>query len=324
MMTPKGTVLAANETVARRLGQKSADNLIGKNVFDLIPDDIQKKRQKRVNEVLQSGLPAHFEDVRNGRVINETIYPVKSPRGTVDRLTIFGIDITERNMVEEALRESNKKLNILFGVTHQDVNRQLSILSENIRILQSKQPDIAKEQYFQKISGAVRKISGLVKFTSEYERIGVNKSVWLECHRLIETAAKQAPLGKVKIKNDIPVGMEIFADPMIIKVFINLMENAVRFGGNITNIRFSSVESGVNYLIVCEDDGVGIPTAEKTKIFEQGFGKNSGFGLFLSREILSITGITIRETGEAEKGARFEIIVPNENCRIYNENNSEV
>jgi signal transduction histidine kinase len=34
------------------------------------------------------------------------------------------------------------------------------------------------------------------------------------------------------------------------------------------------------------------------------------FGLFLAREISDITGITIKETGEPGKGARFEITVP--------------
>jgi signal transduction histidine kinase len=61
---------------------------------------------------------------------------------------------------------------------------------------------------------------------------------------------------------------------------------------------------------VCEDDGDGIIAEEKEKIFERGFGKNTGLGLALSREILAITGITITETGEPGKGARFEIAVP--------------
>jgi hypothetical protein len=39
-------------------------------------------------------------------------------------------------------------------------------------------------------------------------------------------------------------------------------------------------------------------------------------GLFLSREILSITGITIRETGEPGNGARFEMLVPKMVWRI--------
>jgi signal transduction histidine kinase len=50
---------------------------------------------------------------------------------------------------------------------------------------------------------------------------------------------------------------------------------------------------------------------EKERIFDRGFGKNTGFGLAISREILSITGMTIRETGEPGRGARFEITVPN-------------
>ncbi len=63
-------------------------------------------------------------------------------------------------------------------------------------------------------------------------------------------------------------------------------------------------------MIWYEDDGGGIATEEKEKVFEKGFGKNTGLGLFLIREILSITGITIIETGEPGVGVRFEIIVP--------------
>jgi signal transduction histidine kinase len=88
------------------------------------------------------------------------------------------------------------------------------------------------------------------------------------------------------------------------------VDNAVHYGGKITTIRFFVEEPGDDHLIVCEDDGDGIIIAEKEKIFERGFGKNTGLGLALSREILDITGITIRETGEPGKGARFEITVP--------------
>jgi signal transduction histidine kinase len=63
--------------------------------------------------------------------------------------------------------------------------------------------------------------------------------------------------------------------------------------------------------VVWKDNGIGIATDEKERIFERGFGKNTGLGLFLVREILSLTGITITENGEPGKGARFEIVVPN-------------
>ncbi|MGA2105948.1 MAG: sensor histidine kinase, partial [Methanoregula sp.] len=96
----------------------------------------------------------------------------------------------------------------------------------------------------------------------------------------------------------------------IVKVCYNLIENAVRHGGKITTIRFFEKECNGDHIIVCEDDGDGVPAAEKDKIFDQGFGKNTGLGLFLAREILDITGIKISETGEQGKGARFEILVP--------------
>jgi signal transduction histidine kinase len=118
------------------------------------------------------------------------------------------------------------------------------------------------------------------------------------------------------VKNDLPAGQEVFADPLVVKVFYNLMDNALRYGGKITTIRFSVQESGDDSLIVCEDDGDGVPANEKEKIFDRGFGKNTGLGLALALEILAITGITITEAGVPGIGARFEITVPKEAWRM--------
>ena len=62
--------------------------------------------------------------------------------------------------------------------------------------------------------------------------------------------------------------------------------------------------------VALEDDGVGIPAADKDHVFEKGFGRHTGLGTFLSQEILAITGITIVENGVPGKGARFEMTVP--------------
>ncbi len=62
--------------------------------------------------------------------------------------------------------------------------------------------------------------------------------------------------------------------------------------------------------------GEGVPTEEKEKIFDVVFVKNTGIGLTLSREILSITGITINEFREPGKGARFEMTVPKGEWRM--------
>jgi signal transduction histidine kinase len=105
---------------------------------------------------------------------------------------------------------------------------------------------------------------------------------------------------------------------MLEKVFFNLLDNSIRHGEHVTEIRVSSHLSAGNLVVVWEDNGIGIAADEKERIFERGFGKNTGLGLFLVQEILSLTGITIAETGEPGKGARFEMSVPDGQYRLAN------
>ena len=220
-------------------------------------------------------------------------------------------DITERKQAEEALREANKKLNLLSSITRHDINNQLMVIQGYLTLLEENQPGpIVIEKFRKHITAAAERISSMIQFTKEYENIGVHSPVWQDTRALADVAVRQAPLGQVQVCNDLPTYNEVFADPLIGKVFSNLMDNAVRHGGKVRTIRFFLEEAGGSQVIVCEDDGAGIPADEKERIFERGFGKNTGYGLFLAREILAITGITIHETGEPGKGARFEITVP--------------
>ncbi len=230
-------------------------------------------------------------------------------------------DITERKLAEDALRQANKKLTLLSGITRHDINNQLAVLQGYLTLLEKKQPGLSHNEYFQKAATAAERISAMIRFTKEYKAIGLNAPVWQDCHTLVDIAAKQAPLGKITVKNDLPAGAEVFADPLIVKVCYNLMDNAVRYGGKITTIRFYEMERDGNQVVICEDDGGGVPVEEKEKIFERGFGKNTGLGLTLSREILDITGITICETGEPGKGARFEMTVPKGAYRVNPDRN---
>ena len=125
----------------------------------------------------------------------------------------------------------------------------------------------------------------------------------------IARAIRHIHPGDVSITIDVePV--EIYADLLLERVFYNLMENALKYGKSLTKIRFRFARSPGGAVIICEDDGIGVPAAEKENIFQRKFFRHTGLGLFLSREILAITGITIAETGEPGQGARFEITVP--------------
>ena len=125
----------------------------------------------------------------------------------------------------------------------------------------------------------------------------------------IREAAAQLSLEKVDLQVAV-TNIEIFADPLIVKVFFNLMENSLRHGGGVTRVSFLSRETEAGLVITYRDNGSGISMEDKKKLFRKGFGKHTGLGLFLSREILAITGITITENGEPLRGVQFEMVVP--------------
>jgi len=225
-------------------------------------------------------------------------------------------DITARRQAEQELALANEKLTLLSSITRHDIANQIPALLAYSTLLEKKIADPCVAEYFQKINMAAQRIAAMIRFTREYEAIGILAPVWQDCRTLIEKVAADAPLGNVRVINEIPAGREVFADPLIAKVSYSLMDNAARHGGKITFIRFSVQDAGGEHVIVCEDDGVGIPAGDKERIFDRGFGKNTGLGLTISREILSITGITIRETGVPGNGARFEIRVPESAYRI--------
>jgi PAS domain S-box-containing protein len=280
----------------------------------IVPEDRQ-----HVYEVVQKGIEDRQPFQIEYRITDKTgvtRWVWEQGRGIFDSryelvaLEGYIADNSEHKRAAETLRQANRNFNLLYGITRHDINNQLMALNGFIGLLHEKTPDPALDYYFNWIAQSMSRISAMIRFTKEYETIGITAPLWQDARNIVNTAAQQAPLGKVTVKNEIPVGSELFADPLIIRVFYNLMENAVRYGGRITTIRFFlEVRDGEN-IIVCEDDGLGIPRADKEKIFERNFGKNTGLGLFLAREILSITGITITETGMPENGARFEMALP--------------
>ena len=230
------------------------------------------------------------------------------------RVTIS--DITYIRQAEMALRVSNKKLNLLSSITRHDILNELMVLSGSLELAIKTMKGQTGIDHIKRAQKAAGTIERQIAFTKVYEQIGVNAPVWQNCHTLIENAVKEVNLGQIMVKNNFPARTEIFADPLVIKVFFNLVDNAVRYGGKISTIQFAVLERDGNHVVVCEDDGDGVLASDKERIFKRGFGKNHGLGLSLTREILEITGITIHETGEPGRGARFEMIVPKSAYRV--------
>ncbi|MGB7787959.1 GAF domain-containing protein [Methanoregula sp.] len=230
--------------------------------------------------------------------------------------------LTELKRMSKAIQVANRKLNLLNSIIRHDIlNTVTGLLGlEDMAIALISDRELS--QLIREIKDTTRRIQQQITFTRDYQDIGVHSPQWQNVNNVISNVTKTTSLGSIKLSVIPDKDPEIFADSMLEKVFYNLVDNALRYGGKLTAITFSLRQSDEGLIIICEDNGNGIPDAEKEKIFERGFGKNTGQGLFLAREILSITGITIRETGEPGKGARFEIVVPGGSFRICTDTGS--
>ena len=217
----------------------------------------------------------------------------------------------ELTATEEAYREANTKLNLLNNITRHDIMNQLTSLNGYLELMRESlhTPELLSE-LIQKEQHIANTIRNQIEFTRYYQNVGVVDPIWHNIKKTVDSAIKYLNMKNIEVKMD-RYDLEIFADPLFEKVIYNLVDNSLRYGGeSLTQILISWYITDFGLCVVFEDNGAGIINSDKKKIFERGFGKNTGFGLFLAKEILGITGISIQETGVFGEGARFEMMVP--------------
>ena len=226
-------------------------------------------------------------------------------------------DITERKEAELALADANRKIRLLTSITRHDIRNQLTGLSGYLELSRdSVDNPVDMTRYVTRMQMVTKAIENQIAFTRHYENLGGGPPVWQDVSRCVSKAMEGLPFGNVQVRTE-PMNIEVLADPLLGKVFYNLFDNALRYGGNgMTEIHVSSSTQDGARVLVVSDNGEGISHEDKQRVFTKGFGKNTGLGLFLTKEILSLTGITIQENGEPGRGARFEIRVPADKFRF--------
>jgi PAS domain S-box-containing protein len=245
--------------------------------------------------------------------VSNAVKFVRDQEGHPTSIIVLARDITEKKLADDALREANRKLSLLSSITRYDILNQLHILSGSLSLMDSKSNGNAKAM--NRTISVLSNIESLIRFTGEYDQLGSRAPRFIGIRSEVGRIAEEITLTGIKVVNELG-GEEVMADPLLNKVFYNLIENTARHGEKATQIIFRSEEAGGVLRIICEDDGVGVPDEYKHIQFEKGKGKNFGLGLFFVKEILSITGITIHEDGRPGKGARFVITVPKGKWRI--------
>jgi PAS domain S-box-containing protein len=310
---PDGTHLFVNDAYCRYFG-KNRDDIINHYFTPDVPEE-ECSLLKAHFASFSPDHPAHTIEHRIIMLSGEVRWQQWSDRaifnekGVVTEYQSVGRDITDRKRTEYALNEVNIKLNLLSSITRHDILNQLTVLQGYCGLIEGKSTDSMTKEWISKAAQASDVIRSQISFTQHYQDLGMQKPLWQDLSLTIMIVCQNNGFSQVSIDEKM-AGIEVFADPLLKTVFYHLFENAVMHGGKMTRIKVYGKGTPEHFTLIVEDNGNGISLNDKKSIFRKGHGQHTGLGLYLVREVLSITGLTIEETGEPGKGARFEIHIP--------------
>jgi PAS domain S-box-containing protein len=214
-------------------------------------------------------------------------------------------DLIAARRAEAAARAANRSLNSLSTVFRHDVLNSCGLVTGWLALLKEVCTTDAQKEYIAKIEVAGALCRNQAEATREYQGLGSHGPEWFRLSSVAEGSHGIA----VRLSEGCE-GLELYADPLVGRVFSALFRNAREHGVKATMVTITAGPSGDGLMLAVRDDGVGIASERKERIFSHEYGKDTGFGLFLAREVLSVTGISVRECGTPGSGATFELSVP--------------
>jgi len=310
--------------INRGVPSVTVEQAIGTKLYNYVEPAHHEIMRKSLEKVFQTGMPEKYAVLGMGPKGPNTVwYETRvSPNKRDDRVisvTLISSDITERKKAEKALRGTmeelkmtNEKMRVVGRLTRHDVRNKLSAVTGNIFLTRQKvSGDREALTCLDDAESAVRQVERIFDFARTYEKLGVEELAYMNVEKSVREAVSLfADLHGVKLVNDCR-GLTVLADSLLRQLFYNLIDNSLKYGEKVSKIRIYYKEERKHQLkLVYEDDGVGIPKAEKEKIFKEGYGKGTGYGLYLIRKMCEVYGWSIRGTGKQGKGAEFTITIP--------------
>jgi PAS domain S-box-containing protein len=306
-----GKYIFWNKTSEQILDRRATE-VIGKTAREVFSKEHADEIEAEDLDTISCGMKTQNKKIsrslQGGRIIHLVKVLIPDSAGTPRYILGMAQDLTGET--------ASVKLDLMFSITRNDILNQLSVIMNSLERAQLKSTESAMQTFFDSTIGSVDSIRHQIGFFRSLQDHGIVMPKWQHITDAFEDAVTLLPVHHIAVSSDTG-DFEIFADPLLPRVFFNLLENSLNHGGPaLTFIRLSARLSDDYLHIIYEDNGCGISHDRKLKIFEVRQGSGTGLDLFLVREILGFTSITISENGKPGKGVRFEIIVPKEKFRI--------
>lgn len=310
-------IVEANVQFTKLFGY-TFDELKGKSV-DMLITQKEAEESQRIRKTITEQ-PIETITIRHRKDGTE-IHTLMSGSPVIVKGKLIGVvmvykDISSILYANEKLSEAlgraellNEKLSVIGGFTRHDVRNKLMAISGNVYLAEKYAGDGDRLlASLSRIKGTVNNITSILNFAKDFEMLGNQTLVDIDVGKALDEAISLFSDPKVTITNECR-GVGVRADAMLTTVFHNLIDNSLRYGEKVSEIKVYKKTEGNSTKIIYEDNGVGIDEEIRRNLFAKGYGKGTGYGLYLIKRTCEIYGWSIQETGQAGKGVCFEFIL---------------
>ncbi len=236
--------------------------------------------------------------------------------------------IQEKNRKKELKLETNRvRSELLQNVSH-DLHAPLAaVLGEASTLIEMnkelKHKEIKKigEDIFYEVEQHSRLINNLLQMTYiESGSVKLDKRL-TSLHELINlvihTSIKKIDNREIHVDIDQLIPKIAIDSTLVQEIFINLIDNAIKFSPDNTQINIVAKKDNNNILISIEDEGSGIVPDEVNQLFEKYYRgrkitseRGLGLGLAICRAIVNAHGGKIWAENRPQGGASFKFTLP--------------
>jgi len=327
----QGIITSWNAAATRLFGYLP-EEIVGKSVLTLIPDELHDEEPEILRKVTSGERIDHYETIRRRKDgarlhISLTISPIRDATGTVVGISKIARDITQRKLTEAALVESERMAAIgrLAASIAHEVNNPLEAIL-NLSYLLEGHPSLDEEArgYTKMLLSEVVRVGEITRRTLSFYRDN-SQPVEIDMVSLVDVVLKlhQPLMTQRSIRLDTNFGRPAYVlgrRGELSQVFTNLIGNAIDAlpqGGCIrVCVRCAAKDDGASVTVA--DSGPGIPQDLREKIFQPFFStkqtKGTGLGLWISQSIVRKYGGSIRLRTQTEPiprtGTLFRVTLP--------------
>jgi signal transduction histidine kinase len=332
---PEHRFVFINPRLERMVNRK---NLLGKTVVEAFPAMALGPLIQILDRVFREGdafSVSEFETPydRNGdghvepTFFSFNLEPLRDEHGTITGMMGVAVDMTDMVIARKRIEEALTARDDFISVASHELRTPMTTLRLQTESLLAglKSGNMTTERAMPKLTLARRQLDRLDALVADLVDVTRISSGRLELHRepfdlgeLCDEVAQR--FSDELAKASCPLTLEIERGLVgrwdrfrLDQVLTNLLTNAMKYGAG-KPVTVQVRRDGEKAEVAVRDEGVGIPPAEQSRIFERferaTSGKHHsglGLGLWIAQKIVTASGGTLTVTSEPGKGSRFSV-----------------